>query len=76
MNDGFKDAVISLLNFVVLISFFLVIVFSAYSLKSLGIDYFWGAIIGVMISTLSHGIVILAIRNNELLKEIRDKLNK
>ena len=76
MNDNFKDAIIALLNIVVLISFFLVIIFSAYSLKSLGIDYFWGAIIGVIISTLSHGIIILAIRNNELLKEIRDKLNK
>ncbi len=71
MNE-LREVIISLLGYVVMISFILTTLFIAYTVGRFGYNYFIGGIIGVLISTLSHGVIFLAIQNNEYLKEIRD----
>ncbi len=70
---GMKNLIIKLLEFLVFISFFLVIIGITFFLENtFRIDYIWGAIIGILISTLTHGVIILSIQNNELLKDIKE----
>ena len=71
MNE-LREVIISLLGYVVMISFILTTLFIAYTISRFGYNYFISGIIGVLISTLSHGVIFLAIQNNEYLKEIRD----
>ena len=71
MNE-LRDVIISLLSPMVMISFILTTLLIAYFVGKLEYNIFISCVIGFLTSTISHGIIFLAIQNNEYLKEIRD----
>ena len=79
-----KDYIIKILEIVIFIFMGLITVFSIYwggevigrIFDSLFLGAFFGAIIGIIISIFFCGIVLIMLKNNELLKEIRNNLKK
>ena len=75
MNE-LRKVIISLLGYVVMTSFVLTTLAIAYVVGQWDDNVVIGFVAGVLISTLSHGVIFLAIQNNEYLKEIRDNTKK
>jgi hypothetical protein len=71
MNE-LREVIISLLSYVVMTSFVLTTIGITWMLSQWNYNIVIGLVSGVLISTLSHGVIFLAIQNNEYLKEIRD----
>ena len=71
MNE-LREVIISLLGYVVMTSFVLTTLAIAWAIGQWNYNLVVSGVIGVLISTLSHGVIFLAIQNNEYLKEIRD----
>jgi len=71
MNE-LREVIISLLSYVVMTSFVLTTIGITWMLSQWNYNIIIGLVSGVLISTLSHGVIFLAIQNNEYLKEIRD----
>lgn len=71
MNE-LREVIISLLSYVVMTSFVLTTIGITWMLSQWNYNLVIGLVSGVLISTLSHGVIFLAIQNNEYLKEIRD----
>lgn len=74
-----KDFIIKILEIIVFIFMGLTIVLSIYwggELMQSFFGVFVGAIIGIIISTFFSGIVLIMLKNNELLKDIRNNLKK
>ena len=71
MNE-LREVIISLLGYVVMTSFVLSTLAIAYVVGQWDYNLVIGLVSGVLISTLTHGVIFLAIQNNEYLKEIRD----
>jgi len=79
-----KDYIIKILEIVVFIFMGLITVFSIYwggevisdIFDSLFFGALFGAIIGIVISIFLCGIVLIMLKNNELLREIRNNLKK
>ena len=55
-----------------MLSFILTTIAITWVLSQWNYNLIIGLVSGVLISTLSHGVIFLAIQNNEYLKEIRD----
>ena len=75
MNE-LRKVIISLLGYVVMTSFVLTTLAIAYVVGQWDDNVVIGFVAGLLISTLSHGVIFLAIQNNEYLKEIRDNTKK
>jgi len=75
MNE-LRKVIISLLGYVVMTSFVLTTLAIAYVVGQWDSNVVIGFVAGLLISTLSHGVIFLAIQNNEYLKEIRDNTKK
>ena len=71
MNE-LREVIISLLSYVVMLSFILTTIAITWVLSQWNYNLIIGLVSGVLISTLSHGVIFLAIQNNEYLKEIRN----
>ena len=74
-----KDYIIKILEIVVFVFMGLITISSIYWGGELMNSFFGvlvGAIIGIIISTFFCGIVLIMLKNNELLKEIRNNLKK
>ena len=71
MNE-LREVIISLLGYVVMTSFVLSTLAIAYVVGQWDYNLVIGLVSGVLISTLSYGVIFLAIQNNEYLKEIRN----
>ena len=55
-----------------MLSFILTTIAITWVLSQWNYNLIIGLVSGVLISTLSHGVIFLAIQNNEYLKEIRN----
>tara|TARA_B100001175_G_C19116502_1_gene452270 strand:- start:174 stop:452 length:279 start_codon:yes stop_codon:yes gene_type:complete len=71
MNE-LREVIISLLSYVVMLSFILTTIAITWVLSQWNYNLIIGLVSGVLISTLSYGVIFLAIQNNEYLKEIRN----
>jgi len=72
-KSGMKDLIIKTLEILTFIFFIIIVLACVIFYRNVyGGNMFIGFIGGIVAATISCGIIILAIQNNELLKEIRD----